>query len=602
MQRAVTIVEVGPRDGLQNIRQQVPTQVKLQLIDRLHDAGLRNIELTSFVSPKAVPQLKDGHEILSSPSIRSMLQNDSLRLPVLVPNLNGAKTAVRCGAKHLAVFVSASEGFSKANTNCTVKEGLERAKLAAREAKFQGLEVRGYVSCIFSDPFDGPTPPEAVLIVVQKLMEMGCYEVSLGDTLGVGSPANVQRLIAFLANNDIPLHKLAGHFHDTYGQALANVWEAHRCGLRIFDSSVAGLGGCPFAPGAQGNVATEDLVYMFETAGISTGINLQKLMTIGDWISRSLSRKTASRAGAALAVKGNVECSKSSTSTNPPTAKREALPWILTQQTDGLLVHRCGVNLKVTMNRPHNGNALTVTMIEHLVKVFIDASNDSTVHRIALTGNGKFFCTGMDLGKRSTTVGTGGPTTDSQLDRLSRLFNAIDRCPKVTIAALNGPAFGGGVGLAFACDLRLCAKSASVTLSEVKLGLCPATISKYIIREWGIPLSREAMLTGRPVSPEELQSKGVIVRVTEDPDQLEHCLDSLISALKIASSDASRMCKELVRTGWVNGGHHEQDEAIKSLFGEMMRPGAPGNYGVREFQAGNKVDWDNYSQKLVSKI
>ncbi|KAH6967750.1 hypothetical protein BKA56DRAFT_678898 [Ilyonectria sp. MPI-CAGE-AT-0026] len=597
MDANVRIVEVGPRDGLQNIAQKVPTNVKLELIRKLYDTGLRSIEVTSVVSPRAVPQLSDCREVLKSPPIQELLQNKSLRLPVLIPNVKGIEIGCQYGISEVAVFISATEGFSKANINCTVDQGIARARSVAQEAQRRGLAVRGYVSCVFADPFDGLTPPAAVLKAVNELIAMGCYEISLGDTLGVGSPSKTRNLIKFLADNGVPLSRLAGHFHDTYGQALANVWEAYNCGIRVFDSSVAGLGGCPFAPGAKGNVATEDLVYMFDQAGIETGVDLSKLVATGTWISQKLSKQTGSRAGAALASKGK--------SAKTPKVEKGApsLSWTRVNETDGLLVHRSGANLKVTMNRPKNGNALTVTMINDLISTFSEAANDATVSRIVITGSGKFFCTGMDLGKDSTPVGAGGATADAQFERLYRLFETIDNCPKVTISCLNGPAFGGGVGLAFACDIRLCAENATVTLSEAKLGLCPATISKYVIREWGIPFAREAMISARPVSPKELKAKGVILDVATDGAVLETVLSSLLVRLRVSSSDATRMCKDLVRAGWAHGGREKQAIVIKQLFKEMMKADAPGAYGVTEFQAGRKINWDEYrGPKLQSKL
>ncbi|KAF7548441.1 hypothetical protein G7Z17_g7055 [Cylindrodendrum hubeiense] len=597
----VRIVEVGPRDGLQNISQKVPTNIKIDLICKLYDTGLRAIEITSVVSPKAVPQLSDCRDVLKSSLIQELLQNKSLRLPVLIPNIKGIEIGSQYGISEVAVFISATEGFSKANINCTVDEGIARARSVAQEAQRRGLAVRGYVSCIFTDPFDGPTSPTAVLKAVNALIGMGCYEISLGDTLGVGSPSNTRKLIKFLDNNGVPLNRLAGHFHDTYGQAVANVWEAYNCGIRVFDSSVAGLGGCPFAPGAKGNVATEDLVYMFDKAGIETGVDLSKLVTTGTWISQKLSMQTGSRAGAALASKSKPENSKN-IETGALSAKA-SLSWTCVNKTDGLLVHRAGANLKITMNRPKNGNALTVTMINDLISTFKEAGKDPTLSRIVITGTGKFFCTGMDLGKNSTPVGADVSAADAQFERLYQLFETIDTCPKVTISCLNGPAFGGGVGLAFTCDIRLCIQSATVTLSEAKLGLCPATISKYVIREWGIPFSREAMLSSRPVSPTELKAKGVIFDVADDAASLDKLLTTLLLQLRVTSSDATRMCKDLVRAGWAHGGQQEQAVVIKQLFQDMMKPGAPGDYGVKEFQAGRKVDWDEYHKnKSRSKL
>ena len=391
------------------------------------------------------------------------------------------------------------------------------------------------------------------------------------------------------------MEKLAGHFHDTYGAAVANVWEGYKCGLRVFDGSVAGLGGCPFAPGAKGNVASEDLVYMFERSGVRTGANLSKLVETGEWITKTLSLPNSSRAGAALSAKREGQ-------TNHKNAESiSSLSWRLIHETEGLQLLRSGVNLKVNLNRPKNGNALTVAMMQDTTKAVMDAGRDLSISRIILTGNGKFFCTGMDLGKGSTTVGQGDSSSDAQFDRLTNLFEAIDRSPKVTIACLNGPAFGGGVGLAFACDLRYAVKSASVTLSEVKLGLCAATISKYVIREWGIAFAREAMLSARPVTATELKARGLVVDLADSVEALHRLLEQALNRFKVASPEASRMSKELVRLAWAHAGKEEQARGIRALFDDMMRPDGEGAYGVTEFQARRPVDWDSYTLSQANK-
>ncbi|CAG8946726.1 unnamed protein product [Penicillium salamii] len=584
MAPAVRIVEVGPRDGLQNIRDTIPTSTKLELIQRLHQTGLQTIELTSVVSPKAIPQLADCREVLSNSDTKALLDDSQLRLPVLVPNVKGLEIAKQHGVREIAVFISATEGFSKANINCTVAQAIERSTQLASLAIASHIAVRGYVSCIFADPFDGPTPLPAVLRCVRALLDAGCYEVSLGDTLGTGSPANVCELISYLISNDIPVEKLAGHFHDTYGQAVANVWEAFNNGIRVFDSSVAGLGGCPFAPGAKGNVASEDLVYMFHNAGISTGVDLSKLVETGHWVCKKLGKSNSSRAGTALATK------------SPTKPKAAQLSWSLLNETKGLQLFRSGVNLKIVLNRPKNGNTLTTTMISDLTTAISNASADSLISRIVITAKGKFFCTGMDLGQGSTAVGE--DSSNAQFTRLTNLFEVIDQCPKVTIAAVNGPAFGGGVGLALVCDLRIFTQAANLTLSEVKLGLCPATISKYVIRELGVAFAREVMLSARVITPVELKRLGIVAEITAN-EELERSVDSLLVKLKAASSDASRMSKELVRLAWAHGGNEKQASGIKALFGEMMRPDADGAYGVREFQAKRKVDWDVYVERKV---
>lgn len=292
---AVRIVEVGPRDGLQNIKEPIPTATKVELIQRLERTGLRTIELTSIVSPRAIPQLSDCQDVLSNRSVERLQADPDRQFPVLVPNLKGLDIAIRCRVREVAVFVSATEGFSRANINCSVQEGIQRARCVAEKAAQYGIAVRGYISCIFADPYGGPTEPTAVLHCAHSLLGMGCYEVSLGDTLGVGTPSKVHNLVTYLLENNIPINQLAGHFHDTYGQGASNVWQAYQCGMRVFDSSVSGLGGCPFAPGAKGNVATEDLVYMFDNAGVETGVDLSELIETGTWISERLSRKDASR-------------------------------------------------------------------------------------------------------------------------------------------------------------------------------------------------------------------------------------------------------------------------------------------------------------------
>ncbi|CEJ56599.1 Putative Isopropylmalate/homocitrate/citramalate synthases [Penicillium brasilianum] len=599
----VRIVEVGPRDGLQNIRAKVPTSTKLDLIHRLRDTGLRTIELTSVVSPRAIPQLADCREILGHASVKSLLQNNQagLRFPVLVPNVKGLDIAVQHRVKEVAVFISATEGFSKANINCSVEQGIARATGVAGLATKAGVTVRGYVSCIFADPYDGPTPKAAVLHCVKSLLDAGCYEISLGDTLGVGSPSDVSALLKYLASHGIPFTKLAGHFHDTYGQAVANVWEAYTCGLRVFDSSVGGLGGCPFAPGAKGNVATEDLVYMFHSAGINTDVDLAKLVETGEWISQQLSLSNSSRAGKALSIKTRPQISAPKPSVSDP-EQTTPLTWTLVSSPEGLLIHRNGPTLKITLNRPKNGNALTSPMLSTLTSTIQSANTDLHTTRIIITAVGRFFCTGMDLGRGSSSVAQGTSASDAQFARLTALYEALDTSPKVTIAALNGPAFGGGVGLAFACDIRLCVSGPACTLSEVKLGLAAATISRYVVREWGVPFAREAMLTARSVSAEELLARGLISGVAGTAAELEGQLDALLVKLKLCSPGGSRMSKELIRLAWVHGGKEDQAKGIKEVFDEMMRADGEGAVGLREFQMKRKMDWDKFVVESKPKL
>lgn len=413
---------------------------------------------------------------------------------------------------------------------------------------------------------------------------MGCYEVSLGDTLGCGTASDVKTLIGFLEDNGISPSKLAGHFHDTYGQAVANVWQAYLSGIRVFDSSVGSLGGCPFAPGAKGNVSTEDLVYLFQQGGIETGVDLAKLINTGAWISGKLSKHNDSRVGAAITAK------QQSALAIP--GKR--LHWAKIQTTEGLEIYRSGLNIKLVLNRPKNGNALTTTMMDDLTSFFHKSRTDQSITRIVLCARGKFFCTGMDLG-RGTVVGQEGSSNDKDgvYDRLVRLLSAIDTAPQVTIACIHGAAYGGGVGLAFACDIRIAAKPAFVTLSEVRLGLCPATISPYVVREWGPAFAREAMLSARKITMAELYKRGVIARLAENEIELEKLLDDCLDELRYSAPRASEMSKELVRINSSNRDGNTQQTEIKSLFREMMQAGSESTIGVKKLQEDRKpVDWD----------
>ncbi|KAI3537382.1 3-hydroxymethyl-3-methylglutaryl-CoA lyase [Colletotrichum filicis] len=579
----VRIVEVGPRDGLQNIKTVVDTSTKLELIQRLQDAGLQNVEITSVVSPKAIPQLADCRKILSAPVVKRWQQtNGTLRMPVLVPNTKGLRIALEHGVGEVAVFVSATEGFSRANINCTVDESLERAKQVASVASAAGVLVRGYVSCIFADPFDGPTPLPAVSRAVRSLLDMGCYEVSLGDTLGVGTPPDVRRLLEYLKAQNIHTERLAGHFHDTYGQALANVWTAYECGLRTFDSSVGGLGGCPFAPGAKGNVATEDVVYLFQQAGVDTGVDLQQVVDTGVWISQALAKPNDSRTGAALASKSKISSTKpSSKITDRP---KEALEWSILEQSDNVVVRRAGANGNIVLNKPRNGNTLTFPMISEIIQAFKSFESDTSISRVLISANGKFFCTGMDLSQAAQAVGQGGDASSKLFQALTDLFELIDNSPKVTIACIQGPAFGGGIGLAFSCDIRISISSASFTLSEAKLGMCPAVISRYVIREWGFGLSREAMLTARSLTASELKSAGAISMVAETPSELDIITKTLLTQLRHSSPGGSSMSKELVKLSWRHAGMPEQRDGISRLFKTMMEPGSDAVHGIAEFQ------------------
>jgi len=297
LNKRVRIVEVGPRDGLQNEPGEVPTAVKLELIERLADAGLPAVEATAFVSPKWVPQMADHTEVL-----KRIRRRPGVSYPVLTPNLKGFEAARAAGATEVAVFGAASETFSKKNINCSIAESLERFLPITKTAQQHGIRVRGYVSCVLGCPYEGDVNPERVADVAQALFDMGCYEVSLGDTIGVGTPGKTKAMIEACAKR-LPIERLAGHYHDTYGQALANIYASLELGVATFDSSIAGLGGCPYAKGASGNVATEDVVYMLQGLGIETGVDLDKLVGIGQWICAILKKEPASKAGRAIAAK-----------------------------------------------------------------------------------------------------------------------------------------------------------------------------------------------------------------------------------------------------------------------------------------------------------
>jgi hydroxymethylglutaryl-CoA lyase len=418
---------------------------------------------------------------------------------------------------------------------------------------------------------------------------MGCYEVSLGDTLGVGTAADVHQLLTYLYCSGISAGSLACHFHDTYGQAVNNVWTAYQLGVRTFDSSVGGLGGCPFAPGAKGNVATEDLVYLFERAGINTGVELASLAQTGSWISEHLRKQNDSRAGAALVRKQAHPALNSKKDLKP----KVKLLWQAQHGSDEVQIHYAKPNVKIVLNRPRNGNALTAEMILRLTKFFKAIRTDKTITRVVITANGKFFCTGMDLSKANSPVARNQNASTEQFSRLTELFEAIDNIPQVTIAAVNGPAFGGGVGLAFICDIRIFTSSATVTLSEVKLGLCPATISRYLMREWPTAFAREAMLTGRPIPAQQLLTLGLIAQIVDKNHTLADTIDEYLVQLRRAAPRASTLCKDLVKLSEVGG--TSQMAGIRATFNEMMRVDSESAFGLMEFQAGKKdVDWDAY--------
>ena len=294
----VRIVEVGPRDGLQNEQALVPTATKIELIDRLSATGLRTIEATSFVSPKWVPQLADAAEVFTG-----ITRRPGVAYPVLVPNLQGYARARAVGADEVAVFTAASEAFNRRNTNAGIDESLERFAPVLERARADGVKVRGYVSTVLGCPYQGDVPLSDVVRVAKRLHGMGCYEVSLGDTIGVGTPEKARAMLRAVAA-EVPMPALAVHFHDTWGQALANLLACLEEGVAVDDSAVSGAGGCPYARGASGNVASEDVVYMLHGMGIDTGVDLARLADTGRWLAAVLGRETGSKAGKALAAAG----------------------------------------------------------------------------------------------------------------------------------------------------------------------------------------------------------------------------------------------------------------------------------------------------------
>jgi hydroxymethylglutaryl-CoA lyase len=293
----VRMVEVGPRDGLQNEAKSLPAAVKIALIERLADAGLSAVEAGAFVSPKWIPQMADSADVLAG-----LRRKPGVRYPVLVPNMRGFDAARAEGAQEISVFAAASETFSQRNTNCSIAESFERFAPVMAAAKREGITVRGYVSCVVDCPYEGPIEPAAVTSVARRLLDLGCYEVSLGETIGTATPSRVRTMLAAVMEA-VPREKLAVHLHDTYGQALANLMAALELGIAVADSSVAGLGGCPYAKGASGNVASEDMLYLLNGLGIRTGVELEKLAAVGRFISAELGREPASKVARALAAK-----------------------------------------------------------------------------------------------------------------------------------------------------------------------------------------------------------------------------------------------------------------------------------------------------------
>ena len=293
----VKIVEVGPRDGLQNEKETIPAAVKIELVDRLTDAGFSNIEAASFVSPKWVPQMATSTEVMEK-----IRRKPGVIYSVLTPNMKGFEAAVAAKADEVVIFGAASEAFSQRNINCSIAESIERFREVAQSAKQHGIRLRGSISCSFGCPYQGEVSPDSVADVVRRLRDLGCDEIDIADTIGVATPNKVKTVFERVTQ-EFPAERLSGHFHDTYGQALANIYAGMESGIAIYHSSIAGLGGCPYAKGATGNVSTEDVLYMMSGLGIDTGIDLDAVVDAGQFISQHLGRKAASRAGNAIAAK-----------------------------------------------------------------------------------------------------------------------------------------------------------------------------------------------------------------------------------------------------------------------------------------------------------
>ena len=415
---------------------------------------------------------------------------------------------------------------------------------------------------------------------------MGCYEVGLGDTLGVGTSYDVERLLKVLLS-EIPADKLAGHYHDTYGQAVANVVKSYDMGLRAFDSSVAGLGGCPYAKGATGNVATEDVVYMFEKAGVTTDIDLQQLSEVGDWISQQVNQRNGSRAGSALVAK-----SRPTETQTKQSSQQQGFEWKLISDDGEHRVSRSGSVVKITLTRTKNGNALSNSMVEGITGLFNSLAKDRSVFHIVLEAEGKFFCTGMDLSASGSSASNDSKMKEDYYAKVEALFSSITNSPQTTIAVVDGLCYGGGVGLAFAPDVRLVSSNARFTMSEIKLGLSPATISRHMVREWGISFAREAMLSGRQVSPSELQSIGAVHGIASSSEDLDKMAVEYLQRLRHCAPRSATTIKELVRVGWIDPGGTDQTRYIKQVFEEMMLPGSEGEHGMAQFRKKIKnVDW-----------
>lgn len=305
--QSVKLVEVGPRDGLQNEAMSVPVEVKVALIEKLVDAGLSVVESGSFVSPKWVPQMASSGEVYLAIRKRAIQKGSNVSYPMLVPNMKGLEAALQVGVEEIAIFTAASETFTQKNINCSIEQSIQRYQQVVQKAQVENIKIRGYISCVLGCPYEGKVSNDLVSSIASRLQDMGCYEISLGDTIGVGTPTSALAMVEAVADK-IEMKHLAAHFHDTYGQGLANIYAVLQAGISVFDSSIAGLGGCPYAKGASGNVATEDLLYMLDGMNIKTNVKMDKLLIAGNYINQFLGRNSTSRAALAIEKKTSLNC------------------------------------------------------------------------------------------------------------------------------------------------------------------------------------------------------------------------------------------------------------------------------------------------------
>lgn len=503
----VKVVEVGPRDGLQNEEKKIETASKIRLIEMLADSGLSHIEVSSLVSPKWIPQLADAVEVASGLALKGKVVTS-----LLVPNEKGYERFKSTKLDQVALFMSASQSHSKANINKSIEEAFQALEAVITPARRDGFALRCYVSVAFECPYEGPVAPDTVRGIVERLLSSGVDEISLGDTIGAATPDQVAFLIRLL-KQDLPLSKLALHFHDTRGTALANVLAGLSEGVSIFDASIGGLGGCPYAPGAAGNLATEDLVYMLHSMGIDTGVDLDRLVDAGAYAQSIVGRELPGRylqAALSRRAKGcpSLECDNKSMSKAVAVDERV----VLVEKGDGLAW--------IKLNRLSVHNCLSREVLNSIIKAAFELACDPQVRVVAIIGAGaKVFCAGADLTERKTM--TEGETLD-YLALIQKTMKALESMPQPVIAAINGSAFGGGTELALACDLRVMMSGAQLRLTEVKLGIIPgAGGTQRLPRLIGKSKAKEMILTAAPLSAQAGLELGLIHRVVTDDGALD---------------------------------------------------------------------------------